>query len=165
MPFRTFSKKKIAASGDLFAKQDAKAPADCITAYTDGGARGNPGPAGAGVFIQDANGKTLAEVSLYLGDHQTNNFAEYSALIAALEWALKHGHKCLRVISDSLLVVSQMNGAWKVKDANIRVLYDQAKQLARKLDYFEIKHVLRGGNKDADRLANEAMDKRKSSTV
>jgi ribonuclease HI len=163
MPFRTFPKKKIAASGELFSSESKGAPSDCITAYTDGGARGNPGPAGAGIYIQDASGKPLAELSLYLGDHQTNNFAEYSALIAALEWALKHGHSSLRVISDSLLVVSQMNGTWKVKDANIRVLYEQAKQLARKLQYFEIKHVLRGGNKDADRLANEAMDERKSS--
>jgi ribonuclease HI len=163
MPFRTFPKKQASGSGDLFAKDRTSAPPDCITAFTDGGARGNPGPAGAGIFIQDASGKTLAELSLYLGDRQTNNFAEYSGLIAALDWAIKHGHKSLRVISDSLLVVSQMNGAWKVKDANIRLLYDQAKALTRKLDYFEIKHVLRGGNKEADRLANDAMDRRASS--
>jgi ribonuclease HI len=165
MPFRSFPKKKIAGTGELFATDTKGAPATLITAFTDGGARGNPGPAGAGIFIQDATGKTLAEISLYLGDHQTNNFAEYSGLIAALEWAIKHEQKCLRVISDSLLVVSQMNGAWKVKDANIRVLYDQAKALTRKLEYFEIKHVLRGGNKEADRLANEAMDRRKSFTA
>ena len=165
MPFRTFPKKKVSGAGELFAAEKSSAPPECVTAFTDGGARGNPGPAGAGIFIQDANGKTLAEISLYLGDHQTNNFAEYSGLIVALNWAIKHDQKCLRVISDSLLVVSQMNGAWKVKDANIRVLYDRAKALARKLEYFEIKHVLRGGNKDADRLANEAMDSRKSSTA
>jgi ribonuclease HI len=165
MPFRSFPKKRLAASGELFVAETKGAPTNLITAFTDGGARGNPGPAGAGIFIQDASGKKLAEISLYLGDHQTNNFAEYSGLIAALEWAIKHEHRCLRVISDSLLVVSQMNGAWKVKDANIRVLYDQAKALTRKLEYFEIKHVLRGGNKDADRLANEAMDRRKSSTA
>jgi ribonuclease HI len=159
MPFRTFPKKKIPASGELFSDE---VPLNTITAYTDGGARGNPGPAGAGVYIQAANGKPLAELSLYLGDHQTNNFAEYSALIAALEYALKHHHTGLRVISDSLLVVSQMNGKWKVKEPGIKVLVDQAKQLARKLEFFEIKHVLRAGNKEADRLANEAMDDRRT---
>ena len=161
MPFRVFPKKsRSAGSASLF---DTSAPPDCLTAYTDGGARGNPGPAGSGVLIQDAHGKKLAALSLYLGDRQTNNFAEYSGVIAALDYALQHGHPALRIISDSLLVVNQLNGEWKVKHPDIKPLYERARQLSRQLGFFEIKHVLRGGNKEADRLANEAMDRRSSS--
>ena len=159
MPFRVYPRKKSSVTASLF---DASAPSDLITAYTDGGARGNPGPAGSGVFIQDAAGKRLAALSLYVGDRQTNNFAEYSGVIAALEYALKHGHSALRVISDSLLVVNQLNGVWKVKHPDIKVLHERARQLIRQLGFFEIKHVLRAGNTEADRLANEAMDRRSS---
>jgi ribonuclease HI len=159
MPFRVFPRKRVSSTTPLFS---ADAPPNCITAYTDGGARGNPGPAGSGILIQDAKGQQLAALSLYLGDHQTNNFAEYSGVIAALEYALKHEHPALRIISDSLLVVNQLNGEWKVKHPDIKMLYDRARQLIRQLEFFEIRHVLRGGNKEADRLANEAMDRRSS---
>ncbi len=133
-------------------------PNSTLIAYVDGGARGNPGPAGYGVLLQDLSGKTVAELSRYLG-RQTNNYAEYSGLIAALEYALEHGYDSLRVISDSELMVRQMKGIYKVRNANLLSLYEKARALSRKLKSFEIGHVLRGKNRDADRLANEAMDR------
>jgi ribonuclease HI len=136
----------------------ALAPSDLITAYVDGGARGNPGPAGFGAYITDAQGKVLAELSEYLG-HKTNNFAEYSGLLAALDFAVKHGHRGLQVVSDSELMVKQMNGIYKVRSPELKELYERARALTRKLEYFRISHVLRAKNKDADRLANEAMDR------
>jgi ribonuclease HI len=129
-----------------------------IVAYTDGGARGNPGPSGFGVYITDNKGKKLAELSQYLG-HQTNNVAEYSGMLAALEWAVQHGHKELQVVSDSELMVKQILGVYKVKNPQLQELHAKAKKLISQLDWFDIRHVLRGQNQNADRLANEAMDK------
>jgi ribonuclease HI len=131
---------------------------DQIVAYIDGGARGNPGPSGYGVVIQDAGGGKIAALSEYLG-HQTNNFAEYQGLIAALEYAVRNGHKALKVVSDSELMVRQIKGIYKVKNATLQDLHARAKQLIGQLDSFSIGHVLRGKNQEADRLANEAMDK------
>jgi ribonuclease HI len=108
--------------------------------------------------IQDQAGQKLAALSDYLG-HQTNNFAEYQALIAALEYAVEHGHKALKVVSDSELMVRQIKGVYKVKNAALQDLYVRAKELIGKLDWFYIEHVLRGKNAEADRLANEAMDR------
>jgi ribonuclease HI len=159
MPFRVYPRKKSASTAPLF---ESSAPPGLIVAYTDGGARGNPGPAGSGVVIQDADGKRLVGLSLYLGDRQTNNFAEYQGVIAALDYAIKHGHPALRIISDSLLVVNQLNGEWKVKHPDIKLLHERARGLIRQLKFFEIKHVLRAGNAEADRLANDAMDRRSS---
>lgn len=139
-------------------KDGAHASGDLITAHVDGGARGNPGPAGFGAYITDARGKTLAELSEYLG-HKTNNFAEYSGLLAALEFAIKNGHNSLQVVSDSELMVKQMTGVYKVRSPELKELYDRARMMTRKLEYFKISHVLRAKNKDADRLANEAMDR------
>lgn len=133
-------------------------PENFLIAHTDGGARGNPGPAGYGVVIHDAQGNRVTGLSRYLG-HQTNNFAEYQALIGALEYAVEYGPKALKVISDSELLVRQMKGIYKVKDPTLRDLHARAGQLVRQLDWFEIEHVLRGRNKEADQLANEAMDK------
>ena len=132
--------------------------ADWIFAHCDGGSRGNPGPSGFGAVITDAAGTSLAELSEFLGI-RTNNYAEYSGLLAVLEWALKNGHPRLKVVSDSELMVKQMKGQYKVNSPVLRPLWEQARALARKLDRFEISHTLRGGNKTADRLANEAMDK------
>ena len=133
-------------------------PSSFLTAYTDGGARGNPGPSGYGVVIKDPVGKTVAQLSEYLG-HQTNNFAEYQALIGALEWAVANAQSALRVISDSELMVKQIRGEYKVSNPVLKDLHARARQLIRKLEWFEIQHVLRGKNADADRLANEAMDR------
>ena len=134
------------------------APASYLIAHTDGGARGNPGPAGYGVVIHDAQGKKIAGLSQYLG-RQTNNFAEYQALIAALEYAVEHGPKALRVISDSELLVRQVKGIYKVKEPTLRDLHSRAKELISKLEWFDVEHVLRGHNREADELANQAMDK------
>jgi len=130
-----------------------------IVAHVDGGARGNPGPAGYGVVLEDGHGMRIAEFSRYLG-HHTNNFAEYSGLIAALAYALEHKHSALRVLSDSELMVRQMNGVYKVRSPELRPLYEEARRRARQLQWFRIEHVRRENNTDADRLANEAMDRR-----
>jgi ribonuclease HI len=129
-----------------------------ISAHCDGGARGNPGPAGFGAVVQDASGEVLAELSEFLGI-QTNNFAEYSGLLAVLDFALKHGHPRLRVVSDSELMVKQIQGAYKVKSPGLKPLYDEARKRIARLEAFEIAHALRHKNKDADRLANQAMDR------
>ena len=129
-----------------------------LIAHTDGGARGNPGPAGYGVVIHDAEGNKVAALSQFLG-HQTNNFAEYQALIAALEYAVEHGPKALKVISDSELLVRQIKGIYRVKEPTLRDLHARASQLIRRLDWFDVEHVLRGHNREADELANAAMDK------
>src|SRR2546430_5720287 len=110
-----------------------------IIAHIDGGARGNPGPAGYGILISNDAGETLAELSRFLG-HRTNNYAEYAALMAALEWALAHGHRRLRVSSDSELLVRHMKGIYKVKSPDLRPLYEQARAMARQLERFEIVH-------------------------
>jgi len=133
-------------------------PEHYLVAHSDGGARGNPGPAGYGVVIQDQSGRKVAMLSEYLG-HQTNNFAEYQGLIGALEYALKHGPKALKVISDSELLVRQIKGIYKVKNATLQDLHARAKQLISQLEWFAIGHALREHNQEADRLANEAMDK------
>jgi ribonuclease HI len=142
---------------DLFDAHAPKPPEHHLIAFSDGGARGNPGPSGYGVVIQDETGKKIAALSEYLG-HQTNNFAEYQGLIAALEYAVQHGHKALRVISDSELLVRQIKGIYKVKNAALQDLHGRAKELIAKLDWFSIGHVLRGKNQEADALANAAMD-------
>jgi ribonuclease HI len=146
----------------LFSHHDDSArenpPEHYLIAHSDGGARGNPGPAGYGVVIQDETGKKVAQLSEYLG-HQTNNFAEYQGLIAALEYALQHGPKALKLISDSELLVRQIKGIYKVKNAVLQDLHGRAKELIAQLQWFSIGHALREHNRDADRLANEAMDK------
>jgi len=143
-------------TGNLF---DSSADsAGCYTAWCDGGSRGNPGPAGYGAVVQDPHGQTVARLSQFLG-RQTNNYAEYQGLLAVLDWAIQNGAKRLRVISDSELMVNQMKGRYKVASPTLRPLFEQARNLSKKLEKFEIQHTLRGGNKEADRLANEAMDK------
>jgi probable phosphoglycerate mutase len=142
----------------LFPDPAAEAPGRAFTAHCDGGSRGNPGPSGYGAVIEDANGRVVAELSEYLGI-QTNNFAEYSGLLAVLRWAVENKAKRLRVVSDSELMVKQMQLRYKVKSPILRPLWEEARSLSRQIDSFEIRHTLRGGNKQADRLANDAMDK------
>jgi len=139
-------------------EKSPSAPQDWITAHCDGGSRGNPGPAGFGVHIEDGAGNVLDELSGFLGK-KTNNFAEYSALLAALRFALEHGRRRLRVVADSELMVKQMKGQYRVNSPELRPLYEKAKSLIRELDRFEIQHVLREKNRNADRLANAAMDR------
>lgn len=141
------------SSSSLFPEKN-----DWISAHCDGGARGNPGPAGYGALIQDANGTVLAELSEFLGI-RTNNFAEYSGLLGCLQFALDNNHRRLRVVSDSELMVKQIQGKYQVKSPDLKPLYEEAKRRIAKLEKFEISHALRHKNKDADRLANEAMDR------
>ena len=139
-------------------KDSAKDSKDWISAHCDGGARGNPGPAGFGALIQDATGNVLAELSEFLGI-RTNNYAEYSGLLASLQYALDHHHPRLRVVSDSELMVKQIQGKYKVNSPDLKPLWQEAKNRIAQLEAFEISHALRHKNKDADRLANEAMDR------
>ena len=148
-------------SGNLFdgaRDEQAEAVGGWFTAHCDGGSRGNPGPAGYGAVVEDPEGVVVAQLSEYLG-RQTNNYAEYKGLLAVLEWALKNGAKRLCVVSDSELMVRQMKGIYKVKNPGLRPLWEEAQKRAARLEDFEMRHTLRGGNKEADRLANEAMDK------
>jgi ribonuclease HI len=145
------------ASKELFSARE-NPPEHYLVAFSDGGARGNPGPSGYGVVIQDEAGRKVAALSEYLG-HQTNNFAEYQGLIGALEYAVANGHKALKVISDSELLVKQIKGMYQVRNAALQDLHGRAKQLIAQLNWFSIGHVLRGHNQEADDLANAAMDK------
>ena len=128
-----------------------------IVAYIDGGARGNPGPAGYGVRIEDEHGTLINEFNGFLGT-STNNVAEYNGLLAALRYAQEHGHRVVHIKSDSELLVKQMRGEYKVKNAGLQPLYNQARVIALGLDRIVFEHVRREHNKDADRLANLAMD-------
>ncbi len=145
-------------SRNLFSSAHAKTPEHYLIAHSDGGARGNPGPAGYGVVIQDEAGRKVAALSEYLG-HQTNNFAEYQGLIAALEYAVEHGPKALKLVSDSELLVRQIKGIYKVKNSTLQELHGRAKELIAQLEWFSIDHALREHNREADELANAAMDK------
>jgi ribonuclease HI len=149
-------------TGNLFEglepeKAPKKKEKGLLTAHCDGGSRGNPGPAGFGAVVEDETGAVLARLNGFIGI-KTNNVAEYSGLLAVLKWAVAEGHPRLRVVADSELMVKQMKGIYKVKSPDLRPLWEEARVLVKKLVEFRIEHTLRGGNKEADRLANEAMD-------
>ncbi len=129
-----------------------------VIANVDGGARGNPGPAAYGVVVRNAEGKVVTELSKYLGI-QTNNVAEYSGLLAALEYAAQAKYESIKVISDSELLVRQMQGRYKVNHPVLKQLFDKAKLLTESFHLFRIEHVLREKNKDADRLVNAVLDR------
>jgi probable phosphoglycerate mutase len=131
---------------------------DAIVAYVDGGARGNPGPAGYGVRIEDPGGAVLEEFSESIG-RATNNVAEYRGLIAALEWARARGCRRVHVRSDSLLLVQQMLGRYKVRHPGLQPLHAEARLLAQQIGDVSYEHVRRERNAHADRLANAAMDR------
>jgi ribonuclease HI len=156
MPSRSEFRRHV-SSQELFGGRTEDTPEAYLVAHIDGGARGNPGPAGYGVVIEDEEGSSVAELSRYLG-RQTNNFAEYSGLLAALQYTREHGFKALKVLSDSELLVRQINGQYKVKSPGLLPLYREACTLIHELDWFKIQHVRRELNRDADRLANRAMD-------
>jgi ribonuclease HI len=128
-----------------------------ITAFFDGGARGNPGPAGYGVYIVDDQGNVLAELSGSLGV-ATNNVAEYHGLITALQWAADQDLKQLAVKGDSLLLIEQMRGNYKVKNEGLKPLHLRARMLVMQIGDVTFTHVRREENKDADRLSNVGMD-------
>jgi probable phosphoglycerate mutase len=126
------------------------------TAHVDGGARGNPGPAGYGVRITRDDG-SIVDLKESIGI-ATNNVAEYNGLLAALQWAVDEGVTSLSVKADSELMVKQMLGEYRVKSPGLQPLYDEARRLATRIGRVKFEHVRREQNEDADRLANEAMD-------
>jgi probable phosphoglycerate mutase len=128
-----------------------------IRAYIDGGARGNPGPAGYGVHVEAADGTVLAELHGGLGV-ATNNVAEYNGLLAALRWAVDHGERDVHIRADSELLVKQMRGEYKVKNPGLQPLVARARLLIMELGSVKFEHVRREFNKDADRLSNLGMD-------
>ena len=125
--------------------------------YSDGACRGNPGVGGAGAVIIDAEGSVIWEGKEYLG-HCTNNIAEYKALILGLKGALAEGYKNLEVYLDSELLANQINGSYRVKNENLKVLMKEVRSLLTSFDTIQVKHVLRSHNSHADRLANLAID-------
>lgn len=125
--------------------------------YTDGGSRGNPGPSGIGVIILDAGRKKVKELFKYIGE-TTNNIAEYSALVCALEEASAMNADEVVVYMDSELLVKQLSGEYKVKNADIKPLFEKALGILKQFSSFEIKHIERARNKDADKLANRAIN-------
>jgi ribonuclease HI len=146
-------------SAQLFgAPSTPYSPAGVYVAYVDGASRGNPGPASYAVIVDGPNGDRVFALGKYLG-RETNNVAEYHALIAALDYATNSKLARLRVLSDSELLVRQMQGRYKVKSADLRPLYERALQMSRTLDYFGIDHIPRERNREADKLANEALDR------
>lgn len=134
-----------------------------IIAYIDGGARGNPGPAGYGVRVETTDGKLLAELHAPVGI-ATNNVAEYNGLLAALRYAAQAGHRDLLVRSDSELIVKQMRGEYRVKHPGLRPLHSEALSFVGRFDRVRFEHVSRTRNVEADRLANLAMDEAQAST-
>ena len=126
--------------------------------YTDGGARGNPGPAATGVVIKNEQGKTLASFGQYL-DKQTNNYAEYMAIISGLTKAKELGGTDVECIVDSKLVCEQLNGNWKVKEPTLQKLFVKAWNATQQFKKIKIRHTLRGNNKEADAEVNKILDK------
>lgn len=141
---------------DLFSALDHPEPAE-VVAYIDGGARGNPGPAGFGVRVENPDGTLIEEFSESIGV-ATNNVAEYRGLLAALEWARTHGAAAVHIRTDSQLLVQQMLGNYKVKHPGLQPLHARARLLARQIGRVSFEHVRREANQHADRLANAAMD-------
>jgi ribonuclease HI len=145
-------------SARLFSEAPSAAPpAGIHIANIDGASRGNPGPAAYAVVIRDADGNLVLELAKKFG-RDTNNVAEYYGLLAALDFATTHGIQALRIRSDSELLVRQMQGRYKVKSEDLKPLYERASILSRQLKYFVIEHVRREQNRDADALANVALD-------
>lgn len=128
-----------------------------MTAWVDGASRGNPGPAGYGVYMTTDSGDII-EISGYLGT-TTNNVAEYAGLLEALTVAREEGATEVEIISDSLLLVNQMLGKFRVKHENLIPLHEKAQQMAHRFRRFAIRHTPRAGNKEADKLANLAVDR------
>ncbi len=135
-----------------------------IIAHVDGGSRGNPGPAGYGVVLTTADGMPVAEIGEFIG-RTTNNFAEYQGLLAALDYAIENGHRRVKIRSDSELMVRQLQGRYKVNSPALAPLYQKARQMIAGFDAFAIEHIPRELNRQADRLANLAMDRGKGSRV
>jgi ribonuclease HI len=145
---------------DLFADAPPEPKPAAVAAYRaniDGGSRGNPGPSAYGVIVRDGSGVVVARLKKYIG-RMTNNVAEYYGLIAALDYAESHAVKAIRIESDSELLVKQMRGLYKVKSEDLRPLFERALKMSKTFESFRIEHVYREQNREADALANEALD-------
>lgn len=151
------SRSSPPSTARLFQEGQAAPPAGVHIANIDGASRGNPGPAAYAVILRDPRGAKIAEIGKRIG-RETNNVAEYYALLAALDYAAANAIRALRVRSDSELLVRQMQGRYKVKSPELQPLYERAQKVVRGLDYFVIEHVPREQNSDADALANLALD-------
>jgi ribonuclease HI len=136
-----------------------KGPVERVRIFTDGAARGNPGPAGAGAVILDPQGRVLARLGKYLG-RQTNNVAEYEGLLLGLKRAKELGARSVEVRADSLLLVKQLQGEYAVKNAALKELHAKARELLRQFDRVEIRHVPREENTLADEMSNRAIDEK-----
>ena len=146
------------SSARLFEESHATPPPGGVhVANIDGASRGNPGPAAYAVILRAPDGTKLCEFAKTIG-RATSNIAEYYGLVAALDYAVGHSIRALRVRSDSELLVRQMQGRYRVKNAALKPLHERAQKLARALDYFVIEHVMREQNRDADELGNLALD-------
>lgn len=157
-----FKRPQAHRSAGLFSESapdsaSAKSSSTAHRANIDGGSRGNPGPASYGVVIRDPRGQIIAKLKKYIG-RTTNNVAEYYGLIAALDYAQQHNIRALRIESDSELLVRQMRGQYKVKSVDLRPLFERAHKMSQTFDSFQIDHVYREQNAEADLLANEALD-------
>jgi len=128
-----------------------------VTVNVDGGSRGNPGPAAIGIVLRNGDGSVLEEVGETIGE-ATNNVAEYKALLRGIELAAGRGAEELELIGDSELVVRQVEGRYKVKNAGMKELHEEVRRALREFDSWSIRHVRRAENADADRLVNEALD-------
>jgi ribonuclease HI len=135
-----------------------KEPGQELTIYTDGASRNNPGEAGAGVYILQDN-KPVGEIAQYLGK-TTNNIAEYKAAILGLEHAVKQGATRVNLFADSELLVKQLNGDYKVKNEGLKPLHGKAKELIGKIGSVQVRYIRREMNKEADALANKAIDEK-----
>lgn len=131
-----------------------------LTLHVDGGSRGNPGPAAAGVVVTREDGTPLLQAGYYLGV-ATNNVAEYEGLLRALRVALDHGASAVQIVSDSQLLVRQLKGEYRVRSADLRPLYEQAQDLLKQVRHWRTRHVAREHNRQADRLVNQALDARR----
>jgi ribonuclease HI len=133
------------------------ARARTVIAWTDGGSRGNPGPSAFGVVLKDANGRKITELSNFLGV-STNNVAEYEGLLAALVYARENGYRRLQVLSDSELMVRQIRGQYRVRNAQLSVLFERATSVIRTFEWFSIDQIGRSLNTEADRLVNQTLN-------
>ena len=155
-------KKKIAVQParqqNLFTESADDTALSCRL-FTDGASRGNPGEAGAGIVLLDDDNQELIARSLYLG-RSTNNVAEYKALVLGLETAIQLGCSQLSIFMDSQLIVRQVQGRYKVKNANLKPLFDKVKSLLANINKWSIDHIPRAQNKRADELANRGIDEK-----
>ncbi len=158
-PSRRRPEVRRPAEGAAAARPADPAPSARTRLYTDGAARGNPGPAGAGAVIVSPQGHIVAKVGKFLGDN-TNNYAEYMGLILGLKRAKAMGIRELDVLADSELLVRQLNGEYQVKAENLRPLFEEARQLLKAFPEVTLRHIRREENEAADEMSNRAIDQR-----